>query len=329
MQRKPITNDIITDIFSEPKFDKKDDKTESDLVISYIHKGSQLLSTSRTKASRLYTSESGHCSRKSALSSVLLADGISSPSFPFYTSIGKQVEITILEALARTNVLVFPNLDKDNPILDEATSQFDIPDIGMNLGGKLDAVIYLDKPYILEIKTAGQNLPTNPDTDKPQHVAQARLYSAILGIDSILLYFSRNVSSDMHGGKLKAKEFLYKFDRGQSYKYIFEVALSRYYLDNGFIPPIPTHIKFENKEKACSYCDLVGYCWDLKYKVEREFKFSKELVEPTKHEIEVANHNAHLFCAEFLKPESIKERRKEFYHRLKSIGNPYYKDVIK
>lgn len=329
MQTKNITNDIINNIVNDTKYQKANEKVETDLVISYIHKGSQLLSSTRVKQERLYTSESGHCSRKSALSSVLVADGVSSPAFPFYTSIGKQVEITIMESLARSNVLVFPNLDKDNPIVNEETSQFDIPDIGLNIGGKLDAVVFIDKPYILEVKTTGQNLPTNPDTDKPQHVAQARLYSAILGIDSILLYFSRNVSSDMHGGKLKAKEFLYKFDRGQSYKYIFEVALARYYLDNGFIPPIPSHIKFENREKVCSYCDLIGYCWDLKYKIEREYSFTKQLVEPTKHEIEVANHNAHSFCAKFLEPNAIKERRREFFHRLKAVGNPYYKEMIR
>ena len=37
MQRKPITNDIITDLFSEPKFDKKDEKANKFFFSENVH----------------------------------------------------------------------------------------------------------------------------------------------------------------------------------------------------------------------------------------------------------------------------------------------------
>lgn len=287
------------------------------IVLDHLHSGSMFESKARSSKGRLYVSESGLCARKGALSSCIEREFVSSPSMPFYTGIGKEVENIILQNLDRAGILVFPDIHK--PLVNGEYEQFSIPDIGLNLGGKLDGVIFSNnKLYLLEIKTAGQQLPTNPELTKPQNVAQARLYSAILGMDIVLFYFSRNVSSDRNGDKLKAKEFVFKFDRGASYKYVYETVLSKYCIDNGFIPPIPSYINSGNSGNMCSYCSIASYCWGVN-SLEEDFKDFKI---PNEHELLVASNNAHMTAGEILKPENIKQRKRDFLYNIKQVCNP-------
>jgi hypothetical protein len=306
---------------SEPEV--VEEKVEN-FVIDHLHNGSKTVGRTRSNKGRLYVSESGLCARKSALSSCIEKEYISSPSMPFYTGIGKEVENIILNSLNNAGILVFPDINK--PLVNGEHEQFSIPDVGLNLGGKLDGVVYTNgKLHLLEIKTAGQQLPTNPELTKPQNVAQARIYSAILGMDVILFYMSRNVSSDRNGEKLKVKEFVYKFDRGASYKYIYETALAKYCIDHKLIPPIPAHINASNIGNMCSYCAMFNYCWGTESVVEDFPDFTI----PTEHELLVASNNAHLTSGEILKPDNIKQRRRDFIYNIKQICNPALSSVVR
>lgn len=318
-------NEAILSGKSVPVYEPKEPVEKSDsLIIDHLHNGSKIENRIRNSRGRLYVSESGLCARKSALSSLYEGTSTSSPAMPFYTGIGKEVENIILRNLDRAGILVFPDINK--PTVNGEYEQFNIPDIGLNLGGKLDGVVYSNKKlYLLEIKTAGQQLPTNPEITKPQNVAQARLYSAILGMDIILFYMSRNVSSDRYGEKLKVKEFLFKFDRGASYKYVYETALSKYCVDNDLIPPIPSYINEGNRENMCSYCPIFNSCWGTE-PVANHFQSLKM---PSEHELLVATNNAHLTAGELLKPDAIKARRREFIYNLKEICNPAFVSVMR
>lgn len=304
------SSELLKNIGKETKSEKN--KSESMLYDDILNGSKILKKRAVEKIGRLYASESGHCARKGTLSALDSDDTLMKPTFLYYTEIGKTVENALIQSLITSNVLLFPN--KDN-----ITEQFNIPDVGLNLGGKLDGIIYKNgKISLLEIKTAGQKMPNDPAKEKPQHLAQARIYSALLGTDINLLYFARNVSSDMHGESLKIREFYYKFDRGAVYDTIFSACLSSYSVTNGYIPPIPETINFQNKADMCSYCNFFSYCWS-------DNKKEINLKTPNEQENKIMREFAHNKTGEILNPKNIKIRHENFIDDIIKVGN---KDLV-
>lgn len=189
---------------------------------------------------RLYASTSGFCPRQTALSITYSAFQEDSAATTEYFKLGIAIEDTNIQALRKQNKLLF--------------SQYELPDIGLNLGGKVDGVYCLDDQHIklLEIKSCGDL----PDKPYPEHIAQASIYSAICGLPITLLYSSRNVAE--YSGELLKRKFEISFDDVYLRPYVFNMVYGKYCAEAGYMPNKPIEL---NKEYKCGFCRFKPICW--------------------------------------------------------------------
>ncbi len=192
---------------------------------------------------RIHAKEASYCSRQStfnALHNLILGeDGTVTftASSIFYMGIGEVVHNIITTALERESKLLF--------------AEYKLPETVLNMGGKIDAIVYdQHKIKVLEIKTCG----ALPKAVKPEHYAQAVAYSSLLGVDTIVLYISRNVVG--YDQKLMLTTFNLYPTLDERRKVVMSLALARIAIDDHKLPPV----LFETV-KSCEYCQFVPYCW--------------------------------------------------------------------
>jgi CRISPR/Cas system-associated exonuclease Cas4 (RecB family) len=192
---------------------------------------------------RIHAKEASNCSRQSAFNAIheLIFGEIGTTDFSatssFHMGIGTAIHDIVTGALEKQGRLLF--------------AEYKLPESELNMGGKIDGII-LDngKIKVLEIKTCGPL----PASVKPDHYAQAVAYSAILGVDTVVLYVSRNVQD--YSGKLLIKPFDLYPSMDERRKIVMNLCLARIAINDQKLPPI----LFESS-KSCEYCQYLSYCW--------------------------------------------------------------------
>jgi hypothetical protein len=188
---------------------------------------------------RLWVSQVSVCPRQGALAATRIGDGIDSAAKKFYCEFGNTAEALILQGWYNSEILLF--------------SDYALPDIGINLGGKVDAIInYNGKITVAEVKTCGNTMPSRA---KPAHQAQAALYAAITGLPYVVFYLSRNVAE--WNGNLKAKEFNFEFNKDDLKINMFNAIYARLCVDKLVMP----NKYIEKKDERCGFCNFDGVCW--------------------------------------------------------------------
>ena len=132
--------------------------------------------------------------------------------------------------------------------------EYKMPDIGINLGGRVDAIVhYKNKLWVVEMKQIG-SLPTSP---KKYHESQTMLYSAITGLPAILYYVDRKVITPFPQTPSHRAFFL---DSGYDnrFKYLSRAVKSNLYNESKLIPDKPIYLK---KSWCPSHCKLKEVCW--------------------------------------------------------------------
>lgn len=207
-------------------------------LATLVTKGLAREETIARPGGRMYASSAGICARRNWFNANLPErQSTVTPASTLYMAIGEAVHKEVQDALFRLGVLLF--------------SEYNLPPVGFNIGGRIDAIIVLEGKIVgVEIKTCG-TLPSKP---KFEHIQQANIYSAISGLPVFLLYVSRNVAS--YNGALMMREFSVDSDPEEA---LFRVALSQIMSTESVLPSeIPEGYE-ENRE--CRFCPFKSKCW--------------------------------------------------------------------
>ena len=193
------------------------------------------------RTGRLYASSDSLCEKKAVLDSNTGGTQLESATKTFYIEGGNMTEDLVRRGLENKKRLLW--------------SEYKIPDIGINVGGRIDGIIALDdRLWVLEIKQIN-NLPSSP---KPIHAAQATTYSAFVGLPAVILYIDRKVAGFEQ--RLLGKSFVLDTSYENRFKYLFNLALADLCNENKVIPRKPDHMKKSWCQTA--YCNWQQKCWD-------------------------------------------------------------------
>jgi hypothetical protein len=240
---------------------------------------------------RIHASSSGYCSRRGALEATYKGMRKYEAKSALYFKLGLALEDSVLDALDSQKRLFF--------------RQYHLPEIGINLGGKVDGIVlHNGKLHCLEIKSCGSTLPTKPDDE---HLTQINIYSAVTGLPGLLLYVSRTVQDYNGNLKLKLFDLGFNADMGKSLR---SSALAYFASKNELLPDIPDHI---TSEKDCGYCNFKNLCW--------QFEVSPVLQPMTPTENEQINAAADKFISNFMQVSELKKRRNGVLKFLSENGN--------
>lgn len=291
---KMITGDEIMKV--DPKADFISDLTEG------------FAKTNNREANgRLYISSSGYCSRKSALDATMPDRYDFSGASHAFMRLGQCMEQILLDGAYAKNKLLF--------------ADFRIPTTGLNVGGKIDGiVIYDNKITVAEIKSIAY-LPKGDEEDlfsNPrfgQYIAQASLYSAVVGLPSILVFFSRFVRQSGKSNDLALKVFDLGFDVDRLKNYIQSLAISSYAVDAGILPDIP---KTFNQKEHCRFCDWQKNCWDD----------MPTVLEKNDDLLENITQRAKTFADNFMSDESVLQRRNGVLKHIELNGTEKAKKLL-
>lgn len=241
---------------------------------------------------RLWASQVGACSRRGFLESQRQGLDTISPASSFYFDVGNLYEEKVLAALDNQKVLLF--------------AQYRLPDVGLNLGGKIDGIVIInDKIKLIEIKTCGE-LPNSP---KPEHLAQAMVYTAISGLSPIVLYVSRHVAG--WDGLLKIKEFSLEPTHTELQATLFSTVYARLAINMGVLPDIP--MSFTSR-KNCGFCNFIEHCWEG---LELEKSYQKVTAKQHMELVESTNE----LVAHLLSPDVKRARTNGILHHISRYGN--------
>lgn len=187
---------------------------------------------------RLYASDSGLCELKGAISSNFNGTKTNSAEMQFFVESGKTTESVVLRGLDNSGSLLF--------------SDYKTPDIGINLGGYVDGIVYLnDKIWVMEVKEVG-NIPLSPNKT---HEAQAMIYCAILGLPTLICYVDRKYSGFPKG----LIQQTYELDDSYQnrFKFLNRAVKSHLYGKNKLYPQKPSYML----KSHCGWCDYKNMCW--------------------------------------------------------------------
>jgi len=123
-----------------------------------------------------------------------------------------------------------------------------------SIRGIIDAIFFgpSDKILAMEVKSCG-NLPAKPQL---AHEMQALLYSALVGLDIVVLYVSRKVAG--YDGKLMLKSFDIEATEEILVHALTQPCLAYFAYQDEVLPPIPAGFK---DEKDCRFCPFIEECW--------------------------------------------------------------------
>jgi len=208
-------------------------------LADFVHRGLKRVERIE-RDGRTWVSQVSVCPRQGALAATFVGDSEETAAKEFYCEFGNTAEEIILRGWYNSGILLF--------------ADYALPDIGINLGGKIDAiVVYNGKITVAEVKTCGTKMPTKP---KLTHFAQASLYSAITGLPYVIYYQSRNVAD--YGNNLKAKEFAFEFN-GEALKVnMFNAVYAHLCVEAGVMP---NKYIMKNDER-CGFCNFTNVCWE-------------------------------------------------------------------
>lgn len=260
--------------------------------LSFVQEG-----RSDERIGRLYASSVGYCARRGAFQATSREPNVISASGRVYMHIGEKVEDLVVLSLEKEGVLLF--------------TQYALPDIGLNLGGKIDGIVFINgKIRALEIKTCGKL----PNIQKPEHRAQALLYEAVTGIPSSVLYLSRNVAN--YRGELQVIDIQSNPTKDELRNVIYNTALAYYSIRAGVAPSKPVSFT----ESNCRYCSFKPVCWSHG-EPPMPFPDPEQLVKISRKALRKTN--------ELMDPEAVKKRRHGVLKFISKFGNANAKKVLK
>ncbi len=256
---------------------------------------------------RLYVSSSGYCARKSALDATMPDRYDFSGTSHAFMRIGQTMEQILLEGAYAKNKLLF--------------ADYKIPTTGLDVGGKVDGIVMFDnKITVAEIKSIAylpkgneQELSINPRFG--QYVAQTSLYSAILGLPSILVFFSRFVRQSGKSNDLAIKVFNLGFDTLRLEKHIESLALASFAVDENVLPDIPSEF---NQKEHCRFCDFQRNCWDD----------TPTVLDENNELLTNIEDKAKTFAHTFMSKEAILQRRNGILKHISMHGTEMAKKIL-
>lgn len=272
-------------------------ESDNDLL-SVIQKGLKSDKKWVSQDGRMYASTSGFCSRQTALSMTYSGFQEDSAETTEFFKLGIAIEDLNIQALRKMGKLLF--------------SQYELPDVGLNLGGKIDGIYCLDEQHIrlLEVKSCG-DLPDKPHAE---HLAQASIYSAITGLPITLLYSSRNVY-DFRSNELLQRKFEIEWNSLQLNESLVNAIYGKYSAESGYMPDKPASL---NKEYKCGFCRFKGICWH------DEIPHLKPLDYDDYEIYEKALNKS----TELLDPDNVISRRNGVLKHLATYGSSYAQDLL-
>lgn len=254
-------------------------------LVASIHRGLTKTPRPFDRKGRLFASDSAFCARQGVIKSRTLSDSIESPSFYGYTKVGETMEDIVVTGLHLDETLLF--------------KQFRLFAVdGLNLGGKIDAIVYVEgKVYAVEVKSCGE-LPKSA-TERGYQASQAALYSVITGLPGKLLYFSRTVANQQ--GDLKMVDF--DISTEQSHLALWTIMYAQYANEIGAVPDVPSHITGPSK---CGFCPYKKSCFG---EDKQPLPMTRELHHVTPDEHIMLVEKVGQFVAKFTSPEETRVRR--------------------
>ncbi len=255
---------------------------------------------SKTRDGRLYASQSGQCERKTALTSTQVGNEVITASMNAYFKIGETIEELILDSLFDQGILLF--------------KQYRLPDIGINMGGYVDGIIFVDgQVKVLEIKSCG----TVPNKPKPDHLAQTLIYSAITGLPAQIMYMSRQ-PADFYGN-MNIETFDIETSTENLSKAVWSAVYGYLAVGMGVLPDRPPHMK----KSYCGFCPGFNDCWKTGPKNE-----IKGLKSPTSDQHAELVESTSKFVEAILNPVATKDRRIGVLNFLSRNGTRYAKNLL-
>ncbi len=248
---------------------------------------------------RIYASQASFCVRQAVLKSTNNEDlEIVTPTNAAYYALGITIEDLVINALTRQGALLYP--------------QYKLPDIGLNLGGYIDAIVMIGgKIRVLEVKSCGV-MVTEP---KPEHAAQAMVYSAVTGLPASLLYFSRHVAG--FDGQLQIKEFPLIVTNDDARRTLFRVAYVHHAIEMGIIPDMPDYFTVE---QDCGYCPFKENCW-------HNYPLPRPVVSPKQH-LKITNA-AKAIVDDLMDPSLVEKRRNGILRHIQQHGSDAAKKLLR
>lgn len=190
------------------------------------------------RKTRMYAGDAGFCSRLGILNGLHQGEETSNAAGALYMGIGSAIHKAITDGLADKQKLLF--------------AEYKLPDIGLNLGGYIDAIVYAeDHIQILEIKSCG----ALPSVIKAGHRSQASVYSIVTGLPAQVIYVSRSVASYVGDVYIRAIPLNSTVEILQDV--LFNVVYSHLSMRENTLGPVPSHLT----EPDCGYCRFKQICW--------------------------------------------------------------------
>lgn len=221
---------------------RKGNPFKASAVEDYILRGmSSKRSMHRTPA-KFYASDASHCPRRAVKFLVTDRSDVITPASTAYMGIGITIHEIVTNALHESHRLIFKEF---------RLPPSEHPDIR----GIVDAIYFGidDKIMGMEIKSCG-NLPGKP---REEAINQALTYSALTGLDMVILYFSRKVAG--WDGKLIMKSFDVETSDDDMLAILSRICLAYYAHMDNVLPPIPPGFAME---KDCRFCVFKDECWE-------------------------------------------------------------------
>ena len=247
---------------------------------------------------RLWASDSTECHLRGVIESNFSGFKPSNSSKSFLVKSGLATEDAVISNVYDSSLLF---------------QQYRLPNVGLNLGGKVDVISHLnDKIFIVEVKEK-TSLPAKP---LKSHLAQASIYSAILGLPAIVLYVQRVLIDRFQELQLKA----FQIDNAQRYKHLLNAVRVNIFNKRKLLPTRPDYMK----KTYCrnNYCSHYDSCWEgadnyLDWNI------------ATFEDEEKIDIEANKVTEQMLDESVINDRTRGVLKHLSVYGTEYAKDILK
>lgn len=191
---------------------------------------------------KFFASDAAECPRRAVKFLHTHRKEAITPASTAYMKLGIIIHELVSDALHKTNRLIF--------------KEFRLPKrVKPDIRGIVDAIFFGpdDKILGMEIKSCG-NLPGRP---RDGHELQALTYSALTGLDFVILYVSRKVAG--WDGKLMIKSFDIECDEITMMHTLTQVCLAYFANAKKVLPEIPPTFK---QDANCRFCPFQTECWE-------------------------------------------------------------------
>lgn len=210
-------------------------------IESMILDGMRSTSSLHRDGPKFYAGDVAHCPRRAVKFLTTDRNTTISPSSTVYMKLGNTIHEIISDALFKADALIF--------------KEFRLPPSeDPDIRGIIDNIFFAsgNKVMGMEVKSCG-NIPASPKRD---HIDQATMYSAVVGLEFVVVYVSRKVAG--FDGKLMIKSFELECTERDMLNALTKACLASYAHRDGVLPPIPTGFT----KADCGFCPFIDECWD-------------------------------------------------------------------